>query len=664
MTQVVTDLQAHGYQNSHAALTRLRDASDVPGPTSPLDARLHYEQALLKLAMEGNQIEQVRASLTALQRMARQEACDACHFYALLAQARLALVDVSAPAARPYLDQASVLLTKNRNAVDQQIFYTLLGNTQAQDRKLNTGIENTMRALELAEARGDAAAAVRLQGALIWMNADLGDLRRASGLGEDAYDLATAMNFRPAMAQISLDLGHVYALTGDRAKQRTAIERSLSLSRDDPGLISLQVLSLNNLSDLYLSEPGQEQRVLDYAHRADDLASLHKMELQRAAPLTNIGLAQARLGRVADGVANIREAIAISQRHGQKEYVVGITRELVGVLERASRYREALTELRKADALELDLTRQQRDSAVLDLQEKYAAEHQAQKIIQLSAQNALKQAELAAESWRNRLWAALALMLAIGSALLVRSIRQARLANRSLAIANASLAEQSTTDPLTGAANRRHVQNLLQQQPRPLRTRRTDPSETRQPETSLLLLDLDFFKRINDTHGHSAGDLVLVTVAQRLRQLLRQEDTVARWGGEEFVLVLPHTPASTLPAVAHKVLQVIASTPVSLGECEIAVTVSLGAVSFPMYADQGWEAALAVADLALYEAKSAGRNRAVCLTRVNPHADLQQLRGDLAQSEQAGDIDLTEVPGPAVGPTLPQPASTHDKSVV
>lgn len=662
LAQIVTDLQQHGYQNGRAALARLRHASDVPAAGAPLPARLHYQQALLKLALEANQNGQIRSSLATLQQMGKQENCVACRFHALLAQARLALNDRSATAARPYLDQASALLPDIRSPIAKGLFYAMLGNNQARDRQLDLGIENTMQALKLAEARNDAATAVALQGALVRMNANLGDLNRAIALGKEAYARAEAMNFRPVMAQISLDLGHVYSLAGDRAHQRTAIERSLTLSRDDPDLLGLQVLSLNNLSDLYLSESGQEQRVLDYARRAEELARTHGLDLQRAAPLTNIGLAQARLGQVDEGIANMREAVLISEQRGQKEYVVGITRELVGVLERASRYREALTELRKADALELDLTRQQRESAVLDLQEKYAAEHQAQEIAQLSAQNALKQAELSAQSWRNRLWTALALMLAIGSIVLMRSIRRARQANQSLAVANASLAEQSTTDPLTGAANRRHVQNLLQD-PQPVRQRRANSGEHAQAEVGLLLLDLDFFKHVNDNQGHAAGDMVLVTVAQRLRQLLRREDTVARWGGEEFVLVLPHTPASALPAVAHNVLQAIGATPIPVGESDIAVTVSLGAVSFPTYPGQDWEAALAVADLALYQAKSAGRNRAVCLTQVHPHANLQQLRVDLAQSEHAGEIELTVVPGPVATVAATPPAAPHKASM-
>ncbi|HEX5570213.1 MAG TPA: GGDEF domain-containing protein, partial [Ktedonobacterales bacterium] len=298
--------------------------------------------------------------------------------------------------------------------------------------------------------------------------------------------------------------------------------------------------------------------------------------------------------------------------------------------------------LDQASALQASVTQQQREKTVLDLQEKYAAERKSAQIARLSAQNNLKQAQLAAEAWRNRLWIALAAALALGTMLLLQSIRRARQANRQLAVANAALAEQSMVDPLTGAFNRRHTQALLERLQQGLARRRAHEAEA-PTGTGLLLLDLDFFKRINDTWGHAAGDAVLVAVAQRLRTLLRQDDVVARWGGEEFVLVLPNTSAQALSALARHVLHVIGDAPVLVGGQPVAVSVSLGAVSFPAMPGQDWEDALGLADLALYQAKAGGRNRAVCLTRVAAQTDIARLNQDLAQAQAAGDVELTVV---------------------
>ena len=650
VAHVLQDQKAHGYRSVSAAIDRLRHASDVPGEKASLQARLHYQSALLALEIQGQGMPQVRVSISALQKMDEQQDCKPCRLQVLLAKAWLALNDTSVAASRPYLDQAIALAPGIQDPFAQEQLLALRGLIDARDHKLDLGIQYTMQALELAESRGDAATAVRRQASLLWMNNNLGDLTRAASLGEEAYARAAAMDYRAVMADISMNLGGTYAASGDRDRQRKAIEQARALSADDPDLLSNHILSLTNLADFYLSEPGQDHRALDYARRAEALARANDLDTARAAPLTNMGLALASMGKLDEGIADIREAIAIAQRNGNKNYVVIMTRELVGVLERAKRYQGALVELHRVDELTQELTRQQREKAVLELQEKYATERKTQQIAQLSAQNALKQVELSAENWRNRLWTVLALMLAVGWVLLMRSIRGARRANRQLAVANQALARQSTIDPLTEAFNRRHTQRLLEGLQQTPQGRRSG-DDLRENGTGLLMLDLDYFKHVNDNWGHAAGDTVLVTVAQRLRTLVRQDDVLARWGGEEFVLVLPNTPASALPAIARKVLHAIGDAPVVVDGEIIDITVSLGAMSLPMFPGQDWQAALGVADLAMYQAKAGGRNRAVCVTALVPHADVELISRDLAQSQQAGDVELTVVRGPASGRT-------------
>lgn len=160
----------------------------------------------------------------------------------------------------------------------------------------------------------------------------------------------------------------------------------------------------------------------------------------------------------------------------------------------------------------------------------------------------------------------------------------------------------------------------------------------------LMLLDLDLFKRINDTRGHAAGDAVLVETVRRLQAKLRQNDVVARWGGEEFVLVLPTTPAAALPLVAKKVLDAIGGDPVMFEGQAIPVSVSLGVVAYPMMPGQSWAAALGLADSALYLAKASGRNQAICLTRVEVDAACSE--ADLARLREAAQAEWQMVEGP------------------
>lgn len=174
----------------------------------------------------------------------------------------------------------------------------------------------------------------------------------------------------------------------------------------------------------------------------------------------------------------------------------------------------------------------------------------------------------------------------------------------SVAIENVLLREEaerlSVTDALTGVGNRRHLQAVLEAEiERAQRFGRT---------FSVLLIDLDHFKRVNDTYGHGEGDRVLVELCRRLSRVVRVPvDTVARYGGEEFILVLPETPRSGAGVVAARVLDVVRSELFTVGSEQTRLTVSAGAAGFP---EDGTtvDALVRTADRAMYEAKNEGRD--------------------------------------------------------
>lgn len=173
--------------------------------------------------------------------------------------------------------------------------------------------------------------------------------------------------------------------------------------------------------------------------------------------------------------------------------------------------------------------------------------------------------------------------------------------------ANAELERRATTDPLTGVHNRRRLQDKLDELMRiRQRTGRT---------FALMVADVDHFKRINDSFGHDAGDRVLQAFAQVLMKQTRATDFVARFGGEEFVVVLPET--SELDAActaAEKIRAAVEATQFTIPK---AVTLSIGVtVCDPQ--DEDPDTVLKRADRALYEAKAAGRNRVVALVAVTP----------------------------------------------
>lgn len=171
-----------------------------------------------------------------------------------------------------------------------------------------------------------------------------------------------------------------------------------------------------------------------------------------------------------------------------------------------------------------------------------------------------------------------------------------------------TLSELSVRDSLTGLYNNGEFHRLLEAEiARSLRY---------QHVFAALMLDVDYFKRINDSLGHLAGDAALRQLAATLTSVLRPVDCVARYGSEEFAIILPETPLSGGLQVAERLRRTIYETPVKLGADEkaINVSVSIGIAAFPDHSRSGREL-VAFADRALYEAKHAGRNR-VCVATV------------------------------------------------
>lgn len=162
------------------------------------------------------------------------------------------------------------------------------------------------------------------------------------------------------------------------------------------------------------------------------------------------------------------------------------------------------------------------------------------------------------------------------------------------------LKRQATTDPLTGLFNRRQYEMLFQ--------RERERCNRLHQQMSLCIMDLDHFKRINDEHGHDVGDAVLRHVAQQLSCSLRHSDVVGRFGGEEFVLVLPDTGLEQAVAVLNRLREDLAATPVPVNGQLLRVSATFG-VTEVQEGDAELEDILKRADRALYEGKGAGRNR-------------------------------------------------------
>ena len=168
------------------------------------------------------------------------------------------------------------------------------------------------------------------------------------------------------------------------------------------------------------------------------------------------------------------------------------------------------------------------------------------------------------------------------------------------------LYQQATKDPLTGLSNRNYLQNELSKFIAiGLRYNRV---------FSMLLLDIDFFKVVNDTYGHTVGDNVLTMVAEILLSNKREQDVTARFGGEEFVVLLPETTLDSAMDMAERIRMTFENFDFTPLGCQHTVTTSIGISEFPLHGMKA-EELVKCADEALYEAKTSGRNR-VCTARA------------------------------------------------
>jgi two-component system, cell cycle response regulator len=161
---------------------------------------------------------------------------------------------------------------------------------------------------------------------------------------------------------------------------------------------------------------------------------------------------------------------------------------------------------------------------------------------------------------------------------------------------------QATKDALTGVWNRRAILGILENE--------LSSGLRQERPTGILLIDLDHFKRVNDLHGHLVGDLVLRETGRRLSRILRSYDSIGRYGGEEFLIIVPGANQRELCELAERIRALMENEPVDSGRNKIRIMMSVGATIAPTR-EKSLSKVIAVADAALYKAKKMGRNRTV-----------------------------------------------------
>jgi diguanylate cyclase (GGDEF)-like protein len=488
------------------------------------------------------------------------------------------------------------------------------------------------KALDSAEALSSAPRQLRVMRKRTQLFIGAGNLPKATAQLAAARELASATHNESALVLISQDEADVADHRGDRlAERRASLEALVHAER--VGSAQLRAIALANIADSYL-KTGDNATSLHYSMKALAAArGLRRFGLEQTIRF-NIGLANLASGNALTGKrfaeAAIQETIAGSNYLDAD----GFLREFGAALAHAGDWHAATDVYVRETELRDRLMTIDRQRALLALSAKFDDERQAREIELLKRGNAIKDIQLGAQRARQAMILTLAILSAVIGAVLGWAFTRVRRANAKLRYA-------SEHDALTGLHNRRYFnENVL------MWSRNTSFLGT------VILIDLDHFKQVNDTFGHPAGDAVLLAVGKRLSAAMRTSDTLIRWGGEEFLAVLQPMNELEARATAQRLLNTVRREPVPWNGDAIPCTISIGYANCGVIGARteiSLDRAISLVDKALYNAKRRGRDRACLISHVHARSeeDLIAINTEFEAAALDRRIELVETVGTA-----------------
>ncbi|MGM0526319.1 MAG: tetratricopeptide repeat-containing diguanylate cyclase [Pseudomonadota bacterium] len=406
------------------------------------------------------------------------------------------------------------------------------------------------------------------------------------------------------------------------------------------GFLSEQVVILNNFGDAYM-KLGQYEKGIEHLNEAKELAAETGYEEMTATIDFNLGYIAVQQGdslgikQMEEMLRGFRETLPESEL----EFVLGEMADAYGLV---GNYQAQAELLKERIDLKQEILQQSQAENLATLQAVYKSRDKAQQIELLEQQNELKEQQIQNNQQRQLIWLLLAVVGLVSIALVVMLYLKSKRANQLLNKANEQLADQSQRDPLTGLWNRRALQEAMQNRSQ-LQHSSTD---------GLILLDIDYFKKINDVYGHAIGDIVLKEIARRLQNVCRGSDRLIRWGGEEFLFYVKDIDLEQLQQLAARVLHGVGTDPIKVEKHTIQMTATVGFIQLPFAGVSedfiDWERTLQIADMALYTGKAHGRNRACGVTGLNVDYDTakEALENDFSEAIEQGWVSIVTIPGP------------------
>lgn len=470
---------------------------------------------------------------------------------------------------------------------------------------LDEALNKCFQALALIEVEAPNPVVVRCMRLICWLYFYLGETSNALTYGLKALDIARTGGFKDLIVSALNSLTMVFAVTGDLDQAFKMHTEGLEVAREiHDGM--LEMVALNNGANVLL-EQGELDRALGLATQAWEIAQRMGMNDGQADVADTLGQVLQKMGEYKRAEQLLVEALEIDARTGHE---FGQANDLLGLgkfyisqndweqaeenlqksMELARKVGSRQTQM-ECHSILCQIAEQQgrweqalsHHKAFHDLYEKNHNETSSNRLALLKVSHQVETTKRDAEIYHLR------------NEELSREIEERKKAE-------AALQELAATDPLTGLFNRRHFFSVAEFMV-------GDALRYHFP-LSVMILDIDYFKQVNDTYGHAVGDSAIKLLAVTIKSIIRTADVAARFGGDEFVILMPHTNAQQALQFAERLRLYLADNALMAGQKPFPFTLSIGIASSSEQADfTKIDSLLEQADQALYRAKQKGRNQ-------------------------------------------------------
>jgi len=554
--------------------------------------------------------------------------------------------DASGPdEALPLLEEALALARSLDNPAGEAQALLEIANVQRDQGHRDAALMTLSAVKSLALGSGDDRLHAQAEHVRATIYLDAGDFEEALRLNQAVLRLAHGLDDPLLLAAANNTAGNLHFSLGDSERARDYYYRALEgyQALDDRARYGIM---LGNVGNTY-NEDGDYEAALPYHQQS--LALMQELGRATSAAYQQVNICNTLINmealeqavdycrqgidtlegsghfralhysynRLADLYLKLEQpeevealyiaALELSREMEARPQLVGSHRVLSEFYESIGDHARALAHAREHFSVHDELMDAQRQEAILEVEEAFQAEQRQERIERLELDAELREMTLRNRQILSIVGFALFLLASLAALLAWRAYRIRRVSgeriekqNQELSRALDIIQQLARQDPLTELANRRHILEVV-------KAEQSRSSRIGRPLT-LALYDIDHFKRLNDTHGHHVGDQVLVALSKRVQSQLRASDQLCRWGGEEFLLLMPETDLAQAEVVTEKIRQIVEAEPFDTDAGPLSVRITIGVA--PLY-DSDLTEAVRHADHAMYEGKARGRNRVV-----------------------------------------------------